>query len=70
MSAVVDSTLCLVNGTKKLVNVLTTAKDIGFDLPVTSAYFVLGLWDSAVYASSCIESSETKLLFVHEIVPS
>ncbi|KYN35562.1 hypothetical protein ALC56_10119, partial [Trachymyrmex septentrionalis] len=38
VNAIVDSFLCLVNGTKKLVNVLTAAKDIGFDPPVTSAY--------------------------------
>ncbi|KYN05733.1 hypothetical protein ALC62_03388 [Cyphomyrmex costatus] len=38
VNAIVDSFLCLVNGTKKLVNVLTAAKDISFDPPVTSAY--------------------------------
>lgn len=37
-NAITDSFLCLVNGTKKLVNVLTGAKDIGFDPSVTSAY--------------------------------
>ncbi|KYN28308.1 hypothetical protein ALC57_02369 [Trachymyrmex cornetzi] len=41
VNAIVDSFLCLVNGTKKLVNVLTAAKDIGFDPPVTSAYLRL-----------------------------
>lgn len=40
-NAIADSFLCLVNGTKKLVNVLTAAKDIGFDPPVTSACFRL-----------------------------
>ncbi|KYM92122.1 hypothetical protein ALC53_01185 [Atta colombica] len=41
VNAIVDSFLCLVNGTKKLVNVLTAVKDIGFDPPVTSAYLRL-----------------------------
>lgn len=38
VNAIADSFLCLVNGTKKLVNVLTAVKDIGFDPPVTSTW--------------------------------